>query len=75
MKHKILNKALSLCLIFLVGNTSLVQADSPLNEKPVVAVANYPLLYFTERIGNGHIETNFPIPPNVDPAFWNPQPK
>lgn len=75
MKHKILSRALSLCLIFLVGNTSLVQADSPLNEKPVVAVANYPLLYFTERIGNGHIETNFPIPPNVDPAFWNPQPK
>ena len=75
MKHNILSMVLSLCLIFLVGNISLVQAASPTNGKPVVAVTNYPLLYFTERIGNGHVETIFPIPPHVDPAFWNPQPK
>ncbi|MCZ6800439.1 MAG: metal ABC transporter substrate-binding protein [Nitrospirae bacterium] len=75
MKHNILSMVLSLCLIFLAGNISLVLADSPPKGKLVVAVANYPLLYFTERIGNGHVEIIFPIPPNIDPAFWNPQPK
>jgi putative ABC transport system permease protein len=40
--------------------------------KPRVAVVNYPLWYFTTRIGGGHFEIVFPIPRQEDPAFWKP---
>ena len=74
MRKAILRFSLPLCLFLVVVNFSLGLADTVKKHKPVVAVTNYPLLYFTERIGNDHVETIFPIPPNVDPAFWNPQP-
>jgi len=37
-----------------------------------VYVVNYPLKYFAERIGGDHVKVEFPVPPNVDPAYWNP---
>jgi zinc transport system substrate-binding protein len=74
VRKAILRFSLPLCLFLVVVNFSLGLADTVKKHKPVVAVTNYPLLYFTERIGNDHVETIFPIPPNVDPAFWNPQP-
>ena len=37
-----------------------------------VYVVNYPLQYFAERIGGGHVDVRFPAPPDQDPAFWNP---
>ncbi len=74
MTKIILTTSLSLCLILLIFNIPLVSATPSKDHKPVVAVTNYPLLYFTERIGNDHVETVFPIPPKVDPAFWNPDP-
>lgn len=37
----------------------------------VVAV-NYPLAYFAERIGGDLVEVAYPVPGDVDPAFWNP---
>ena len=40
--------------------------------KPVVMVANYPLKYFAERIGDDMIAVQFPAPPDEDPAFWQP---
>jgi zinc transport system substrate-binding protein len=43
-------------------------------DKPTVAVANYPLQYFAERIAGGKIEVIFPIPSDIDPAFWKPEP-
>ena len=38
-----------------------------------VAVSNYPLLYFAERIGEGRIQVDYPVPTDVDPAFWYPE--
>jgi zinc transport system substrate-binding protein len=43
--------------------------------KPRVAVANYPLWYFTKRIAGDHCEIIFPIPQDVDPSFWKPDAK
>jgi len=43
-------------------------AGEPLN----VFVVNYPLKYFTERIGGEHVKVTFPAPPGVDPAYWIP---
>jgi zinc transport system substrate-binding protein len=37
-----------------------------------VYAVNYPLQYFAQRIGGEHVESVFPAPPGVDPAFWNP---
>jgi zinc transport system substrate-binding protein len=30
------------------------------------------LAYFTERIGGAYVKVEFPVPPDVDPAFWKP---
>jgi zinc transport system substrate-binding protein len=38
-----------------------------------IAVANYPLAYFTERIGSTEVDVIFPVPADVDPAFWQPK--
>ena len=38
----------------------------------VVATVNYPLAYFAERIGGDAVTVRFPAPPDVDPAFWEP---
>jgi len=40
--------------------------------KPSVFVVNYPLEYFATRIGGELVDVEFPIPPEVDPAFWKP---
>lgn len=37
-----------------------------------VAVVNYPLKYFTERIGGDLTEVLYPVQEDVDPAYWNP---
>ena len=37
-----------------------------------VYVVNYPLAYFAERIGGDRVDVRFPAPPDVDPAFWQP---
>lgn len=42
------------------------------NNKPVVIAVNYPLKYFAERIGGDLVDVQFPVPRDVDPAFWNP---
>ena len=37
-----------------------------------VYTVNYPLAYFAQRIGGEHVTVNFPAPPDIDPAFWQP---
>jgi len=37
-----------------------------------VYTVNYPLAYFAQRIGGEHITVHFPAPPEIDPAFWQP---
>ena len=42
------------------------------NVKPRVFVVNYPLMYFVERIAGDTVDIDFPVPPDIDPAFWKP---
>jgi zinc transport system substrate-binding protein len=65
---RILTKILILIITFafLVINSSI--AAEPLT----VFVVNYPLQYFTERIGGEHVNVVFPAPTDVDPAYWMP---
>ncbi len=37
-----------------------------------VVSVNYPLHYFVTRIGGDFVEASFPVPADVDPAFWKP---
>lgn len=54
--------------ILLVFSTQRSSAAGPLK----VYVVNYPLKYFAERIGGGHVKVEFPVPADADPAYWNP---
>lgn len=65
---------LSLCYAFLVFLVPWERADGSTPNKPIVAVANYPLKYFAERIAGDTVRVTFPIPSGGDPAFWNPDP-
>jgi zinc transport system substrate-binding protein len=58
--------------VMLSISTLLVLATATVQAKPTVYVVNYPLQYFTERIGGNHVEVVFPAPSDVDPAFWKP---
>lgn len=40
-----------------------------------VYTVNYPLAYFAERIGGNLINVVFPLPSDIDPAFWEPDAK
>ena len=55
---------------------SVLLLTVPLSARPAgkltVYTVNYPLRYFSERIGGEHIDVHFPAPVNVDPAFWSP---
>ncbi|MDP6442176.1 MAG: metal ABC transporter substrate-binding protein [Pirellulaceae bacterium] len=47
-------------------------AETPGAGKPTIISVNYPLHYFVERIGGANVAASFPVPADVDPAFWNP---
>jgi zinc transport system substrate-binding protein len=42
------------------------------DSKPKIASVNYPLHYFAQRIGGDQIKVIFPLPADVDPAYWQP---
>jgi zinc transport system substrate-binding protein len=44
-------------------------------EKLNMYTVNYPLAYFAERIARDLATVTFPAPPDVDPAFWMPDPE
>ena len=42
------------------------------SKKLLVAAVNYPLHYFAQRIGGELIQLEYPIPADIDPAYWIP---
>ena len=56
-------------------DSSGAQDPGPKPQALSVFATNYPLAYFAERIGGGHVEVEFPAPAEVDPAYWAPQPE
>jgi len=61
-----LRKIITVCAFLLAG----VHAEA---EKLTIAVANYPLYYFAERIAGDEVDIYYPIPTDEDPAFWVPK--
>ena len=54
------------CLAFLAA-TALIAED-----RKHIVVVNYALQYFAERLTEGSVDVDFPVPRDVDPAFWRP---
>ena len=44
-------------------------------EKLAIYAVNYPLQYFAQRIAGEQAEVILPVPPGIDPAFWQPDVK
>jgi len=55
-------------LILLMASVAYTAEDDKLN----IFAVNYPLAYFAERIGGDFVEIYYPIPSDIDPAFWKP---
>ena len=54
--------------ISLLLTGSLAMAE----EKLSIYTVNYPLQYFAQRIAGEQAEVTLPLPPAIDPAFWQP---
>ena len=70
-------RILSFCALVLSacgGVEDVPKANQRSGKVVVVFVVNYPLKEFAERIGGDRVEVHFPVPPDVDPAFWKPTP-
>lgn len=65
MDHRALTLILTAVLLLAV---SIASGQEKL---PVYAV-NYPLQYFAQRIAGEQAEVTLPLPPAIDPAFWQP---
>ena len=60
-------------LLIICGTLGVTTATGLAAAEPMeVFVVNYPLQYFAERIGGGHVKVSFPAPADVDPAYWVP---
>jgi zinc transport system substrate-binding protein len=55
-------------ILFLFVLQTPAQAEQPLS----IYTVNYPLAYFAERIAGEQAKVVFPVPADVDPAFWQP---
>ncbi len=51
------------------------QQEINTSQKLKVAVVNYPLNYFTERIADNVVDVVYPVQGDIDPAYWEPKPQ
>lgn len=68
---------LSICLLFFGCRAEgpNVSDNDEQGKTLQVAVVNYPLAYFAQRIGGDEVAIRFPAPADRDPAFWKPSPE
>jgi len=68
-----MKKILPFIFLILIGCADKKEQDqNESNERLKVISVNYPLHYFAQRIGGEYIDAEYPIPKNVDPAYWEP---
>lgn len=67
-KHLLL--ALSLIVVFWGCSESKTGPEEKQTKE--VYTVNYPLYYFTKRMAPEGVEVFFPVPKDIDPAFWVP---
>ena len=54
------------------NSTNKEQSGTEHPAQITLAVSNYPLLYFTQEIAGDNFEFIFPVPGDIDPAFFEP---
>lgn len=59
------------CLFFVLAAT-VSQASAAGSSEFKIVATNYPLAYFAERLAGARARVVFPVPTDVDPAFWRP---
>ena len=66
------NTLFALVLIFMMNGCSESEQQTQTKAKTSkeVYTVNYPLYYFTQRMAPKSIKVVFPVPNDVDPAFW-----
>ena len=69
--QKIAGSFLIALVLFSCGSEKKSTQEEKTQQKPVVAVVNYPLYTFASQIGGDKIEVFFPQI-NGDPAYWEP---
>jgi zinc transport system substrate-binding protein len=62
--------SLSILLLALLCLANVSFAAQPTSL--AIYTVNYPLAFFAEQIGGEHVDVVLPVPPGVDPAFWEP---
>jgi len=69
------NTFLALALIVMVNgcSDSKQQRETETRTSKEVYTVNYPLYYFTQRMAPKSVQVVFPVPNDVDPAFWQPK--
>jgi zinc transport system substrate-binding protein len=65
----------SSCLLMSGCTRSLPEDQVSAERTPTVIASNYPLWYFASFLGGEEIEVIFPVPPAVDPSYWQPREK
>jgi zinc transport system substrate-binding protein len=65
---------IAMAFLFACGSQPTVQEKSG-PDKVVVVSVNYPLHYFAQRIAGDFIQLKYPIPADMDPAYWVPDEK
>lgn len=70
--HKNILLVLLLILVMNGCSDSTQQREKGTKTSKRVYTVNYPLYYFTQRLAPESIEVVFPVPNDVDPAFWQP---
>ena len=68
LSHKLMLKMFATIIMLLMVSYVHAAKDHIIK----VFAVNYPLAYFAERIGGDLIDVYYPIPTDVDPAFWKP---
>jgi zinc transport system substrate-binding protein len=63
---------LLLVLLLFACNEKKDQVQTEGSDKIKVISVNYPLHYFAQRIGGEFVDAKFPVPADVDPAYWEP---
>jgi zinc transport system substrate-binding protein len=66
--------ALSLLMVLIVACQSRETAPAPQDDAITLMASNYPVYYLADRLAPDGLKVEYPVPANIDPAFWEPTP-
>lgn len=58
-----------------IAEPAVVPGEDDGSPPLVIYVVNHPLEFIAQRLGGDEVTVRFPAPPEVDPAYWSPDPE